>query len=119
MEKKRYYITLQAGTTTAEIRDVKGESTYDFEIEADPVEIGLLRDMLTHAVHSDFLQWMHSHIPYRDQLLDVDNEAYDDNLVSIYRKIYQLGTPETRKNIEQMGLVERLKLNRDDRLHLS
>jgi hypothetical protein len=117
VEKKRYYITLQGGTTTAEIRDVRGESTYDFEIEADPVEIGLLRDMLIHAVHADFLGWMHSHIPFTN-LHDLDNEAYDDNLVNIYRKIYQLGTPDTRAKIEQMGLVERLKLNRDG-IHLS
>jgi len=112
VEKKRYYITLQGGTTTAEIRDVKGDSAYDFEIEADPVEIGLMRDMMMHAVHADFLGWMHSHIPHTN-LIELDNEAYDDNLVNFYKKIYELGTPETRANIEKMGLVEKLKLNRE------
>lgn len=53
LERNRYYITLQSGTTVAEIRDVKGDSTYDFEIEATEVEAGMLRDLFNHCVHGD------------------------------------------------------------------
>jgi hypothetical protein len=112
LERNRYYITLQSGTTVAEIRDVKGDSTYDFEIEATEVEAGMLRDLFNHCVHGDFMMWMHGHTLWSD-MPDRDNDEYDDNLREIYRTIYRLGTPKTRNDLEQMGLVERLGLDRD------
>lgn len=111
MEKKRYYVTLRSGITVGEIRDEEANASYDFALEATPVEIDEMRQMFDHATNSDMNSWFHSHIPYTN-LTDLDNEAYDDNLVAIYRRIYQLGTPETKEQMEELGLVERLKLNR-------
>jgi len=113
LEKKKYYVTLQAGTTVAEIRDVKGTSTYDYEIEATEVEVGMMRDLLNNCVHGDFMMWMHSHTLWSD-MPDRDNDEYDDNLRSIYQIIYRLGTPKTRSDLEQMGLVEALRLDQED-----
>jgi hypothetical protein len=113
LEKKRYYVTLQAGTTVAEIRDEKGSSTYDFEIEATDVEVEMLRDLLNNCVHGDFMMWMHGHTLWSD-MPDRDNDEYDDNLRAIYQIIYQHGTPKTRQDLEQMGLVDRLGLDREE-----
>jgi hypothetical protein len=108
LEKKRYYVTLQAGTTVAEIRDEKG-----FEIEATDVEVEMLRDLLNNCVHGDFMMWMHGHTLWSD-MPDRDNDEYDDNLRAIYQIIYQHGTPKTRQDLEQMGLVDRLGLDREE-----
>ncbi|MEJ8545939.1 hypothetical protein [Brevibacillus borstelensis] len=114
MEKQRYYITLQSGTTVAEIRDVKGESTYDFEIEATPIEAGMMRDLFDHCAHGDYMMWIRDgHVLWTD-MPDEDNDEYDDNLREIYRMIYRLGTPKTKQDLEQMGLVKALGLDKDE-----
>lgn len=115
MEKQRYYITLQRGTTVAEIRDVRGgaNASYDFEIEATPVEAGMLRDLFEHCKHGDYMMWMHGHFLWTD-LPDRDNDEYDDNLREVYRMIYRCGTPKTKHDLEQMGLVRALGLDQHD-----
>ncbi|WP_421617892.1 hypothetical protein ACAF76_003780 [Brevibacillus sp. TJ4] len=113
LEKKRYYVTLQAGTTVAEIREGKGDSTYDFEIEADEVEVGMMRDLLENCKHGDFMMWMHGHTLWSD-MPDRDNDEYDDNLRALYQIVYRLGTPKTRSDLQQMGLVDRLGLDREE-----
>ncbi|ELK39199.1 hypothetical protein D478_25663 [Brevibacillus agri BAB-2500] len=111
LEKKKYYVTLQAGTTVAEIRDEKGSATYDFEIEATDVEVGMMRDLFNNCMHGDFMMWMHGHTLWSD-MPDRDNDEYDDNLRDIYRLIYEHGTEKTRHDLEQMGLVKLFGLNR-------
>ncbi|MDH6350453.1 hypothetical protein M2298_002411 [Brevibacillus sp. 1238] len=105
LERKTYYVTMQAGTTVAEIRDEKGSSTYDFEIEATDVEVGMMRDLFNNCIHGDFMMWMHGHTLWSD-MPDRDNDEYDDNLREIYRLIYQHGTAKTKQDLEQMGLVK-------------
>ncbi len=84
LERKTYYVTMQAGTTVAEIRDEKGSSTYDFEIEVTDVEVGMMRDLFNNCIHGDFMMWMHGHTLWSD-MPDRDNDEYDDNLREIYR----------------------------------
>ncbi|MED1722907.1 hypothetical protein [Brevibacillus parabrevis] len=84
MERKTYCVTMQAGTTVAEIRDEKGSATYDFEIEATDVEVGMMRDLFNNCIHGDFMMWMHGHTLWSD-MPDRDNDEYDDNLREIYR----------------------------------
>ncbi|MGG0883856.1 MULTISPECIES: hypothetical protein [Brevibacillus] len=105
LERKTYYVTMQAGTTVAEIRDEKGSSTYDFEIEVTDVEVGMMRDLFNNCIHGDFMMWMHGHTLWSD-MPDRDNDEYDDNLREIYRLIYQHGTAKTKQDLEQMGLVK-------------
>ncbi|USG66846.1 hypothetical protein NDK47_05975 [Brevibacillus ruminantium] len=114
MEKQRYYITLQSGTTVAEIRDVKGEASYDFEIETTPVQAGMIRDLFNHCVHGDYMMWMRDGHTLWTDLPDEDNDEYDDNLREIYRMIYRYGTPKTKQDLEQMGLVKLLGLDRSE-----
>ncbi|MFA4135280.1 MULTISPECIES: hypothetical protein [Brevibacillus] len=113
LDKKHYYVTLQAGTTVAEIRDEKGSATYDFEIEATDVEVGMMRDLFNNCVHGDFMMWMHGHTLWSD-MPDRDNDEYDDNLRAIYQLIYQYGTEKTKSDLEQMGLVKLLGLDREE-----
>jgi hypothetical protein len=63
--------------------------------------------------NGDFMMWMHGHTLWSD-MPDRDNDEYDDNLRAIYQIIYQHGTPKTRQDLEQMGLVDRLGLDREE-----
>lgn len=113
LDKKHYYVTLQAGTTVAEIRDEKGSATYDFEIEATDVQVEMMRDLFNNCMHGDFMMWMHGHTLWSD-MPDRDNDEYDDNLRAIYQLIYQYGTGKTKQDLEQMGLVKLLGLDREE-----
>lgn len=112
VEKNRYYVTLQAGTTNAEIReaDPNNPSTYDFEVEASRSQMHELRKMLQEAHIVDVDSYFHGHILFTD-LAEDDNKTYDSILRDIYRMIYQTGTADTKAKMEQMGIVSVLKLD--------
>lgn len=110
MERDHYYVTLQAGISNAEVRSVKGESSYDFEIVANQDEAGLLKDLLLEASNQDRIGYEHSH--FFANVLDTadrDNMVYDRLLNQIYLTIYDLGTSTTKKDIEEMGILEQLR----------
>jgi hypothetical protein len=104
MDKKTYYITLHTGFTTGEIREEKNDASYDYAIEASPEEAYQLHRYFEEASGSDFWGYLHSHISLTNVLMDRDNDQYDRNLVEIYRMIYNLGTPQTKQQIEDMGI---------------
>lgn len=109
MEKKTYYISLHTSLGTSEIRDVENDADFDFEIEATPEEAHRLLDLFEKGNNVDFLSYAHAHIPLpeiSDNNPEQDNENYDRALGEIYRKIYQLGTPETKRHIEDMGVLD-------------
>ncbi|MCF6136744.1 hypothetical protein [Pseudalkalibacillus berkeleyi] len=110
MEQHHYYVTLQAGISNAEVRSNKGESSYDFEIMANENEAALLRDLLEEANNADRIGYVHSH--FFSNVIDAadrDNMIYDRLLNEIYLTIYDLGTSRTKKDIEEMGILEKLK----------
>ncbi|MCF6409302.1 hypothetical protein [Pseudalkalibacillus salsuginis] len=110
MERKPYYITVQVGMQNAEIRNSKGESSYDFEVHATEDEAALLKDLMEEAYHSDTIGYFHSH--FFANVIDTadrDHMIYDRLLNEIYLTIYDLGTDQTKKDIEEMGILERLK----------
>jgi hypothetical protein len=41
-------------------------------------------------------------VQYHD---DPENDDYDAQLTAVYRKLYELGTPETKRHIESMGVL--------------
>jgi hypothetical protein len=109
MEKKRYYISLHNTVGNVEIRDEKGTATYDFEIEATDTDIEQLEKWLNNADHSEFLTFVHPHIMPFSEAIDRDHEKYDQALGQVYQMIYNLGTVETRAQIEDMGILDALK----------
>lgn len=109
MEKKPFYITLQTGLTTAELRDdneFEAGADFDFEIRATEQEAEQLQDLLMEGDKKDFASYIHSHIPYPSDKPEKDNDDYDRILRDVYQRIYELGTAETRANIEQMGVLK-------------
>ncbi|WP_261132394.1 hypothetical protein [Bacillus sp. Marseille-Q3570] len=110
MERKPYYVTVQAGIQNAEIRSSKGESSYDFEINATEDEAAFLKDLFDEDDRADRTGYIHSH--WFSNVIDSgdrDNMIYDRLLNEIYLTIYDLGTEQTKKDIEEMGILEKLR----------
>jgi hypothetical protein len=109
MDKKTYYVTLRTGLTTGEVRDdnfFEEGSSSDFEIQATPEEAQQLQNLFKEGDSEDFISYLHAHIPYFPEFGKKDNEQYDHTLHEIYQQIYNLGTPETQSQIEQMGILD-------------
>ncbi|WP_257352048.1 hypothetical protein [Pseudalkalibacillus decolorationis] len=115
MERKSYYVTIQGGTSNGEVRGVKGNSSYDFEIMATEDEASALKELFNEADHSDKLGYMHAHFfsNVRDTA-DKDHQQYDRLLCTVYETIYELGTAQTRSDIDEMEIIPRLKEERPD-----
>jgi len=108
MEKKRYYLSIHTSPNTWEIRDENEAATFDFEIEATPEEVKQIEDLFTATYTSDYLSYVHAHFLNTDTV-DRDHAMADGTLNELYHKVYELGTPDTKKKIEQMGILDALK----------
>jgi len=119
MDVRRYYVSLHTSVGTIEIRDEKGDATYDFELEATPSDIELLEKYVRQAREADLDTFKHPHfLPFTEKVVDQDHAKYDQALGNIYQLIYQLGTPETKQQVEQMGVLHALEGNPWDRIDL-
>jgi hypothetical protein len=109
MNKKPYYVSVP-GPGTGEVRSEKGESSYDFEINATEDEAYELKEFFEKAYSDDMKTYLHMHIvPVIPNSIDKDHKEYDDSFNTIYQKIYELGTENTKEQIEQMGILNALK----------
>ncbi|WP_019534980.1 hypothetical protein [Paenibacillus ginsengihumi] len=106
MEKKTYYVTV-GSAEILEPKDVIGN--YELEIEATEEDIDQLQEMFEDAQEWDetsagamlgFSSYVLS--KYDDDL----ERANSQSLKAIYRKLYELGTPETKKQIESMKVLD-------------
>ena len=101
-EKKTYYVSVQAGT----VLEDKEAAAFEFEIRATEKELNKLRlafEEVDDAATDTFFRSGVPGVPYH---YDKENDVYDDALVRVYRMIYDLGTPETKKHIENMGVLQ-------------
>lgn len=100
MERTTYYVSVQARTILAE----QGAAAYEFEILASDREIDELHLLFNNELDAEdrtFIRGMTPGIPYH---IDDENDVYDHDLIEIYKKIYELGTKETRSYIESMNI---------------
>ncbi|WLD94814.1 hypothetical protein [Alkalihalobacillus sp. AL-G] len=115
MERKPYYVTVQGGTSNGEVRGVKGSSSYDFEIIATEDEAIALDELFKEADNADTLGYFHSH--FFSNILDTadqDHQKYDRLLNRIYETIYELGSDQTKADIEEMNILSLLSEEKPD-----
>ncbi|RXT04181.1 hypothetical protein [Ammoniphilus sp. CFH 90114] len=101
MEKKRFYVNVEHGS----ILEDQGAETYEFEVDADEMEIHKLQELFdkTHQKEmGTIVRGMTPYIQYHD---DEDNDEYDRSLLQVYRMLHQLGTPQTKQHIESMEIL--------------
>jgi hypothetical protein len=102
LEKKTYYVSVGGGEIL-EPSNMLGN--YELEIEATEEEIDLLSELFEESEEAGQDTAARAIIPYRLYHNDKENDAYDDNLIEIYRKLHELGTEETKRHIESMGIL--------------
>jgi len=102
MDKKTYYIAVASGEIL-EPKDMTGN--FEFEILASEEEIDQLQEMFEDSAEAQDDTAARAMIPARDYHLDKENDAADYYLTEIYRKLHELGTPETKSHIESMNVL--------------
>lgn len=110
MEKKTYYVSVQAGTVVTSIDD----SSFEFVIQATDKEIQKLEELfeaLDDAEDETFTRGMIPAIPYHQ---DEENDTYDASLRRVYELIHQLGNEQTRRTIEGMGVLKQTQTSTHD-----
>ncbi|SMO92264.1 hydrolase [Melghirimyces algeriensis] len=106
MDKRRYYVSLHSGEIMGELLQNPTDSSYEFEIEATDEEAQRLNNLLGNNAVEDMETFWDSHIPYLYYNQSRENEGYDRTFRQIYEEIYRLGTPATKRQMEQMGILE-------------
>lgn len=102
MDKTKYYVSVQGNSILSD----QGAAAYELEILASDREVEQLQELFNSklkAEDSTFFRAIAPTIPYH---IDDENDTYDYYLIDIYRKLYELGTEESKSHIEQMGVLE-------------
>ena len=101
MEKKTFYIEVGSG----EITEPEETGQFEFEIQANDEEINQLQALFEESAEAQegTAKGASSAHPINHNFRD--NDASDYWLREIYRKLYDLGTPETKKHIESMNML--------------
>jgi hypothetical protein len=107
MEKKTYYVSVQART----VMENQGDAAYELEIHATPENIEKLTSLFEEMGDYDHDAFLKAHrytFPYN---IDPENDGYDYYLREVYQFLYDLGTPESRRHIEEAGMFAALEPN--------
>jgi hypothetical protein len=97
MEKRRYYVSVQAKTINETLQD-----SNPIEILATEEEVRELEVLFDSENKLDEAPMVITPILYHQQEL---NDVYDTYLSQIYNKLYELGTLKTREHITEMNIL--------------
>ncbi|PTM57917.1 hypothetical protein [Desmospora activa] len=102
--RNRYYVSIHSGETMGEVLQQPDDSSFQFEIEATQEELQQLNNLIGNNSVEDMETFWDSHIPFLAYNQNRENDGYDRTLQQVYQLVYQLGTPQTRKQLEAMGI---------------
>ncbi|OXM85948.1 hypothetical protein [Paenibacillus rigui] len=108
--KNIYYVSVASAT----IEDNKtladqANYAYEFVVEAREDEIAILRELLEAYTTDMEKTFARAPVPYKSSDHDAATEQHNERMVNLYSLLYKLGTPDTQKHIERMGIMEKLK----------
>lgn len=109
MLKKSYYVSVGTGT----IEDAQpladlGNYSYEYAVEATDQEIRELRWLMNGYEAETEKTFARAGVPYKSADHDEATDEYNSQVRELYAMIYRLGTPETRRHIEKMRIMEKL-----------
>lgn len=102
-----YFIDVKSGKISQEAPEQGGH----FRILADNQEYNELKAIADRMYHDELKTYVRSHIPFIDYDTAEKNDEYDNQLIKLYGKIYELGDEETRNHIESMNILSKSRLN--------
>ncbi|MFC3040318.1 hypothetical protein ACFOGI_08620 [Virgibacillus xinjiangensis] len=101
-EKKQYFVTID----TEEIREVSiPDSGIEFEIEATEGQVEELRHLFIKRNQNAVNASNYVHKPFDEWGADEERASYNKHMVEVYRKVYELGTKETKEKISELGII--------------
>lgn len=101
-EKKQYFVTVDK----EDIREMSiPESGTEYEIYASPNEIKEMEMLFVEKGKNakDAVKFLGK--PFDEWGADDERNGYEANLIKIYQKLYDLGTPATKEKIKEIGLL--------------
>ncbi|MDA3129896.1 hypothetical protein ACFPTR_01245 [Aliibacillus thermotolerans] len=107
MKKQKYYVNLHPlsmdAISTVKIPD---PALIQYEIEATPEERDQLEFVLAETQKHDMeLRNLFSFRHYDDVIADEDRNEFQSGLNQVFDMIYELGTPETKQQLREIGLL--------------
>ncbi|SDJ12014.1 hypothetical protein [Natribacillus halophilus] len=104
MSKKTYYVNLNP-TSMEDISTTKidDHELIEYEIEATPEEVQhlqqLMMDVQKHDMElADLFTFRH----FNEEFTTADSDRFQHGMNDVYRKIYELGTNDTRTKMDSM-----------------
>lgn len=99
-ERKTYFITVD----TEDIRETSIPDGIEYEVYASQSEINEIKELFDKKDQDTKNAVKYLAKPFNEWGADDERQKYDDHLIMIFRRIYDLGTEETKKNISKMGI---------------
>lgn len=102
-----YYMDIQSGKISVDPLEEGGH----FIIEANDSEYEELKTIANELYANDMKTYVRSHIPFLEYHFDKENDLYDQTLIKLYQKLYELGNEETKHHIKSMNILGKKELN--------
>lgn len=99
-ERKHYFVTID----TEDIRETSVPDGIEYEVLATQDEISEIRELFNEKEKDSKNAVKYLAKPFNECGADDERRKYDDHLVTIYQRIYELGTEETKANIRELGI---------------
>lgn len=102
--KNNFFVTMD----TKEIRDISiDDNRVEYEIVANEQELMEIKQMFqTMEKESKDAVEDISINPFDEAKVDNERETYDQSLISVYQRLYELGTEETKNKIKELGIIK-------------
>lgn len=101
MERKTYYVSVQSKT----VMENQGDAAYEMEINATEEDLLRLEELFEEEEDYELGTYVRAHNPTVPYHHDRENDGYDAVLKEVYRTLHELGTAQTKKHIEGMGIL--------------
>ncbi|GAB6928598.1 hypothetical protein JCM10914A_25810 [Paenibacillus sp. JCM 10914] len=103
-EKKTYYVSVNHNL----IQEVPDDAN-EYVVHLNDEEVSKLRGLLHEVSSSDRYAFKRTFIPYKSADHDDANEEYDERTINLYNFLYNHGDEATRRTIEGMNIIGKLK----------
>ncbi|MEK5060583.1 hypothetical protein BK126_22515 [Paenibacillus sp. FSL H7-0326] len=104
MGKQSYYVSI----TQKLIHQDSSESS-DYEVHLDEEQLSILQDMLRAMDQEDRYTLQRTPVPYKSADHDDANDEFTGQLKELYQFIYDAGTDDTRAEIRNLRILDKLE----------
>jgi phosphoglycolate phosphatase-like HAD superfamily hydrolase len=89
--------------------DSEASRNEQLEVYGTEEELEELRQLLEQVQRDDEVTHFRAPIPYKSADHDQATDQFNDDLLKLYRVVYELGTAKTKEHIEAMNILTKLQ----------